>query len=514
MSPHEQSTSAWMNTAAAISERTRQPLEVSGATDVCVIGAGIAGLTTAYLLSLEGRQVDLLDAGLIGGGQTERTTAHLSCAIDDWIYEVERIHGTEGARLAVDSHRSAIDRIQAIVQREQVACDFERVDGYLFATTDEARKQLQREYEAAHRVGLTNVELVERAPVLLEAHPALRFPRQAQFHPLKYLNGIARAAEQRDVQIYTNTRVAQVTGGDTCQIKLESGPTLQAKAVVVATNVPFNDWLTIHTKQAPYMTYAISLRVPAGSIPPTLLWDTEEPYHYVRVQTLTSDHDLLIVGGEDHKAGQATDQSERWSRLKSWASKNFAGLGPIRDQWSGMVMETTDGLAFIGPNPLDQKNVYIATGDSGMGMTHGTIAGILLTDLIQGRKNPWSRVYDPSRKPAWGMAWKEFLTENANVAFQLGKDWLSGSEVASENDILPNSGAVLRSGLSKVAVSRDAMGAICRRSAVCPHLGCIVHWNDAENSWDCPCHGSRFKADGSVLTGPANSPLANVDSQH
>ena len=185
-------------------------------------------------------------------------------------------------------------------------------------------------------------------------------------------------------------------------------------------------------------------------------------------------------------------------------------MGAVEYRWSGMVMETTDGLAFIGRNPMDAENVYIATGDSGMGLTHGTIAGILLTDLILGRENPWKEIYDPSRKPVWGMAWKEFLVENANVAKEYAKDWLGGGDVSSVEEIPRGEGAVMRRGLSKVAVYVDGRGAVHERSAVCPHLGCIVHWNGAEKTWDCPCHGSRFDPKGQVIAGPANSPLTEV----
>jgi Rieske Fe-S protein len=175
------------------------------------------------------------------------------------------------------------------------------------------------------------------------------------------------------------------------------------------------------------------------------------------------------------------------------------------------VMETTDGLGFIGVNPGD-TNVFIATGDSGMGMTHGTIAGILLSDLIQGRENEWSKLYDPSRKPVWGMAWKEYLKENADVAKEYVKDWLGGSDVASIDEIPKESGALIREGFTKIAVYRDKQGRAHRRSAVCPHLGCIVHWNDAERTWDCPCHGSRFDAMGRVINGPANEALDENDA--
>jgi glycine/D-amino acid oxidase-like deaminating enzyme/nitrite reductase/ring-hydroxylating ferredoxin subunit len=479
--------------------------------DVCVIGAGIAGLTTAYLLAREGRSVIVLDDGPIAGGQTQRTTAHLSNAIDDRYLEVERVHGADGARLAAESHTAAIDRIESIAKEEGIDCDFLRVDGYLFLAPGHSEDLLERECEAARRAGLEDVEIVPRAPIAsFDTGRCLRFPRQGQFHPLKYLAGLAGAFRKAGGVIHTGTQAARVDGGSRARVETEAGPVVKANSVVVATNTPINDRVAIHTKQAPYLTYAIGARVPRGSVARALYWDTLDAYHYIRLQPMGRGGDVLIVGGEDHKSGQADDQPERWDRLESWARERFPKMKPVEYRWSGMVMETTDGLAFIGRNPSDAHNVYIATGDSGMGMTHGSIAGILLTDLILGRENPCSAIYDPSRKPVWGMAWKEFLVENANVAKEYARDWIGGGDVSSVKEVSRGEGAILRRGLEKIAVYRDARGKLHERSAVCPHLGCIVHWNPAEKTWDCPCHGSRFAPQGKVISGPASSPLEKV----
>jgi Rieske Fe-S protein len=286
-----------------------------------------------------------------------------------------------------------------------------------------------------------------------------------------------------------------------------------AGAVVVATNTPVQDRLVIHTKQASYRSYVIGALVRHGSVPRSLYWDTLDPYHYVRVQSLPprtapDARDVLIVGGEDHKTGQADDQEKRWTRLEDWARERFPEIETVPYRWSGQIMETIDGLAFIGRNPMDEPNVFVATGDSGMGMTHGTIAGMLLTDLILGRPNPWAKLYDPSRKTL-GAAGR-FLQENLNMARQY-TGWLKGSEVDSPCEIQPGSGAVVRRGLGKVAIYRDDEGLLHARSAVCPHLGGIVEWNDAEKTWDCPCHGSRFDRFGRVVNGPSNRDLAAVE---
>ena len=506
----EQSVSIWM-ADSVIPEML--PLTKDAQADVCIVGSGIAGLSTAYLLGREGKRVIVLDDGPIAGGQTQRTSAHLSNALDDRFYELEKIHGAEGARLAAESHTAAIEQIEAIAAREQIACDFERVDGYLFVPPGHPTDVLDRELCAARRAGLNNVELVSRAPISsFDTGPSIRFPRQAQFHPLKYLHGLSNAIRFQGGKIFTRTRVSRVEGGANGKVETSRGPTVAADAIVVATNVPINDRVAIHTKQAPYSTYVIAAPIPRGSIPRALYWDTLDAYHYVRLQARSDETDLLIVGGEDHKAGQTDGQADRWNRLERWARERFPMMAPVQSRWSGMVMETTDGLAFIGRNPLDKENVFVATGDSGMGLTHGTIAGILLTDLILGRENPWSRIYDPSRKPTWGIAWREFVRENLNVAKQYAADWLGTSEASAAEDIALGEGAVLRRGLQKVAVYRDDQGVCHERSAVCPHLGCIVHWNGAEKTWDCPCHGSRFDALGQVVNGPANSPLAMPES--
>jgi Rieske Fe-S protein len=266
-----------------------------------------------------------------------------------------------------------------------------------------------------------------------------------------------------------------------------------ADFVVCATNTPVIDWLVIHSKQAAYRTFAIGARI-NGDIPPALYWDTADPYHYVRLSD-----GVLIVGGEDHKTGQADDGSERLARLEAWTRERFP-VGAVEYRWSGQVMEPVDGLGYIGRNPGDKGHVFVATGDSGQGMTHGTIAGMLISDLIIGRANEWARLYDPSRKSL--KAGAEYAKENLNVAAQY-TDYVTPGEVGSEDEIRPGHGAVLRHGLKTIAVYRDERGALHKRSAVCPHLGCIVQWNSLEMSWDCPCHGSRFGTDGRVLNGPA-----------
>jgi len=350
----------------------------------------------------------------------------------------------------------------------------------------------------------------QTVPFDLDFGPCLRFARQAQFHPLKYLAGLARAIKRLDGRLFGGTEAKEIKGGTTVKIHTKGRAIVSAGAVVVATNAPINDLGKIYAKQEPYRTYVIGALVPAGSTPKALYWDMEDPFHYVRLQRMHANgktQDLLIIGGEDHKTGQAGGIEGRFARLATWGREHFPGIKEIAFRWSGQVMESMDCLAFIGRNPKDDPNVYIVTGDSGAGITHGTIAGILLRDLIVGRDNPWVTLYDPARKTP--PAADTFTRENPKVAEEYAH-WLTPGEVSTVEEIKPGMGAVIHRGSSKLAVSRDDTGRLHQCSAVCTHLGCIVSWNSTERTWDCPCHGSRFTPDGKLLNGPALGPLDKV----
>jgi glycine/D-amino acid oxidase-like deaminating enzyme/nitrite reductase/ring-hydroxylating ferredoxin subunit len=497
-------TSVWMETS---DWPATYRADIANHTDILVIGAGIAGLTTAYLLQREGRRVTVLDDGPIGSGETGRTTAHLSNAIDDRFTEIERVYGQQGSRQAAESHGAAIDRIEAIVRDENIDCDFKRLDGYLILAEGCPADLIDDELQAAHRAGLGEVVRVEQSPAPgFAGQPALRFPRQGRFHALKYLLGLAQAFERQGGRIATGVHVSTVDAGQPATVHLGDGRKIAADIVVCCTNSPVIDQYAIHTKQAPYRTYAVGLKVSKGAVADALYWDTLDIYHYVRVQE-EGDHDVLIVGGEDHKTGQADDGEQRFRRLEAWTRERFPQVRGFEFRWSGQVMEPIDGLALIGRNPLDSDNVYIATGDSGNGMTHGTIAGMLLTDLIIGRANPWTQLYDPSRKTLGAV--KEFVKENLNVAAQYA-DVVTPGEVSDVSEIAPGHGAVVRRGAGKIAAYRDDAGNLHERSAFCTHLGCVVQWNSIERTWDCPCHGSRFQTDGCVVNGPAIRPLGEA----
>lgn len=479
--------------------------------DVCVVGAGIAGLTTAYLLAKAGKSVIVLDMGGIGSGQTGRTTAHLSTAIDDRYAEIERMHGLDNAILAANSQVSAIDQIEQIIKAEHIDCQFERLPGYLFLGPEDEEFMLDEELEAAHRAGLTKVVKLANAPLhAFHTGPCLKFPRQAQFHPLTYLIGLAEAICKLGGQIFTYSKVSQMSGGEPCRTLTESGGEVKSAQLVVATNSPIHNVVVMHTKQTPYRSYAIGYRIPRGSVEKGLYWDTPDPYHYIRLYSPPQQsYDVLIIGGSDHKTGQAEDEQASFDSLQEWAGERFPMLHDLAWQWSGQVFEPMDGLMFAGRNPLADDHVYLMTGDSGMGMTNFTAGAMIITDLIMGRPNPWAELYDPARKPF--KAAVEFIKENANVAMTLISDHLSPGEVSAASEIKRGSGALMTQDGQKLAVYRDTAGKLHACSAKCTHLGCIVHWNTAENSWDCPCHGSRFSIHGDVLTGPAAKALLQIE---
>jgi glycine/D-amino acid oxidase-like deaminating enzyme len=382
--------------------------------DVAIVGGGIAGVTTAYIIYKSGKSVALLEDGYIGSGETGRTTAHITHALDDRYYNIVKKHGENGARLAAESHTAAMHFIDRTVREESIDCGYERLNGYLFLNSTDKKSKLEKELNAIKNAGISGAKMINRSPLeQSDISPCILFPDQAQFQPMLYLKGIAQnMTRDIGVQIFTETHAQEIkkVKNDSI-IKTDDGYNVTAQSIVLATNAPIVDNISkIYDKQIAYRTYVIAVKVRKNLIPQALYWDTGnqksadhvKPYHYVRIQkTRDNDYDLLIVGGEDHKTGDTksnNDFKSRFKKLQLWMKKIFAIEGPIVYAWSGQVMEPVDGLAFIGQNPGEEKNIYIATGDSGNGITHGTIAGIILSDLVYGKKNPWMELYSPSRE--------------------------------------------------------------------------------------------------------------------
>lgn len=483
------------------------PLTRDEQVDVAVIGSGIAGLSVAYELALAGQKVAVIDRGPIGSGMTARTTAHLTSICDDYFSKLIELRGHDLARLFYESQSTAIDRIEAIQQTERVACDFRRVDGFLFPSSATQEADLERELDAALQIGVA-VERTTGLPFAgFSASPALRYAGQATFHPLKYLRALAVAVRARGGALFADTVVEKVEETESgVRVATTSGFVVTGKWAIVATNSPINDRVALHTKQAPYRTYAMSFEIARGVVPDALYWDTEDPYHYVRLQPGDGETDSLIVGGEDHKTGAVDDAGERFARLGAWVRSLVPDLGAETHRWSGQVMETIDYTGFIGLNPGNNR-VFVVTGDSGEGMTHGVVASLVIRDLVLNGDSPWREAYNPSRKTA--RAFRDYLVENA-TAIKNFAEYVAPGEIDAVEKLQPGEGAIVREGLTKIAAYRDEDGTRYKRSASCTHVGCHVHWNSLERCWDCPCHGSHFAFDGTALNGPAVSPLSDL----
>ncbi|RXT50441.1 2Fe-2S ferredoxin [Bosea sp. Tri-44] len=501
----EHSRSVWMDVEVAADA---QPLSDDAKTDVAIVGAGIAGLSIAYELMRRGHSVLVLDRGPIAGGMTSRTTAHLAPICDDSLSELLSMRGAELARGFQASQSAAVDRIEAIQRELGIDCEFRRLDGILFLDPKSEASVLDDEVEAAAEIGVT-VERGNGLPLqTLEDRPYLRYSEQATFHPLKYLQGLAKSLTDQGGKLHPYSAVEEISeDGSGVRIRLASGNTVEAAHVVVSTNSPIHDLFALHTKQAPYRTYAMAFEIERGALADALYWDTEDPYHYVRLTSRSDGKDILIVGGEDHKTGEADDAPARFAALESWIRTLIPDLGRELHRWSGQVMDTLDYGAFIG-REAQRERTFVTTGDSGQGITHGVVASLIIPDLIERKECPYAAVYEPARKPLKAAA--TFLSENATVVTNLA-EYLAPGELSSVDELQPGQGAIIRDGLDKIAAYRAEDGTLHQCSAVCTHLGCHLQWNSLERCWDCPCHGSHFAPDGSVLNGPAIAPLARVE---
>jgi glycine/D-amino acid oxidase-like deaminating enzyme/nitrite reductase/ring-hydroxylating ferredoxin subunit len=480
-----------------------QSLEENKEVETCIIGGGITGLAMAYQMAKRGHKVMLVEAFRLASGQTGRTTAHLTCQLETPFKDLLKIHDVKTVSAFLDAHRNAIDVIEEIISIEGISCDFKRVDGFLFQGENFDKKNLQQEKVAAAKCGL-NLDFIEVTPLLNESVSSLRFPRQAQFDPLKFMQGLIRVLKELDVEIFEGTHISDIRQEERGHWVLTTDEEVQIRTshLIVATNTPVNNRFHIHTKQYAYRTYAMAFKVSIQHKEECLLWDTNDPYHYIRFV-----EDTLVIGGEDHRTGQ-DPLHDPFASLEAWSREKFPFIKELAWKWSGQVFEPMDQIAFIGRNPGIEKNCFISTGQSGIGITSGIIASLIIPDLIDKGSHPWAGIFDPGRPPVKGL--KEFFHENANVAYQY-KDWLTGSEVNNEEEIPQDSGSVIREGLlMKSCVYHDEADHFEKRSAVCPHLGGIVHWNAIEKTWDCPCHGSRFNTKGSVIEGPSLSGLSET----
>jgi glycine/D-amino acid oxidase-like deaminating enzyme/nitrite reductase/ring-hydroxylating ferredoxin subunit len=474
--------------------------------DVVIVGGGITGITAAYLLTRAGRTVALLERGRLAGIDTGHTTAHVTCVTDTRLTALIRDFGEDHARAVWDAGLAAMAEIDANIRREEIACDFAWVPGYLHApagasATDET-KDLRDEAAAAQRLGF-DAAYVERVPYY--GRPGVEVADQARFHPRKYLAGLA---SRLGGHVFEHTTADEVTQeGSTFTVKARE-KTIICDHLVIATHSPIMGAASmasaslLQTKLALYTSYVIAGRVAHGVVPDALFWDTSDPYHYLRV-TPDGTQDLVIFGGEDHKTGQVEDTRACYAHLEA-ALKDLVPEIEVTHRWSGQVIETNDGLPFIGETAERQ---FTATGFSGNGMTFGTVAAMMATDYVLGRSNPWRELFDTGRTKIRGGLW-DYLKENKDYPYYLIRDRFAGAEGRSLRAVRRGQGKILDlDDGTRVAAYRAPDGSLTVRSPICTHLGCLVGWNQAEQTWDCPCHGSRFAPDGRVISGPAESPL-------
>jgi glycine/D-amino acid oxidase-like deaminating enzyme/nitrite reductase/ring-hydroxylating ferredoxin subunit len=482
-----------------------RPLDGHTTTDVAIVGGGITGLTAALILSRAGRQVVLLERDTIGSGETGNTTSHLTEAVDGRYQTLTRDFGEDGARLVAQSSREAIAWIDTVVTEAGIDCGFTRVPGYLYTEREKDVEWLANELDAARASGCA-VEWVDEAPLPFRTYGAVRWEAQAQLHATAYLDGLVKEAITQGLRLYENTRVLGVHEDTPCRVETDRG-TVRATDVFVAANVPVNNRVLLHTKIAAYRSYVIAAAA-AGNVPAGLFWDTDDPYHYTRTHTIDG-QTYLIVGGEDHKTGEQTDTGLCYDRLATYARERFRTMAS-EFRWSGQIIEPVDGLPFIGRNAVSQR-IYVATGYAGNGITFGTLAGIIAGDLILGRDNPYAALYDATRVKPLASAW-DYVKENVGFPAHLITDRLTSlnAEERPVQALAPGEGAIFNSDEGKIAVCRDRQNVVHACSAVCTHLGCDVSWNTSEQTWDCPCHGSRFSPDGTVINGPAVSDLRRV----
>jgi glycine/D-amino acid oxidase-like deaminating enzyme/nitrite reductase/ring-hydroxylating ferredoxin subunit len=470
--------------------------------EVAVVGGGITGITAALLLQRAGKSVALLEMKRICRGATGYTTAKVTAG-HNLIYDLlEKRFGAEGARTYAQANSAAIGQIRALAAELAAECDLETKANYAYTEQRDSVEQVQAEVEAAKRAGLP-AEFVTESSLPFPIVGAIRIDGQAQFHPRKYLLALAEHIDRAGGHVFEETRAHDVRHGRPCIVQTDSG-SVRAETVVIATQLPFEDQGLLFARAHPHRSYAVAAPIDAGAAPDGMFISVDQPTRSVR----TTPHDggvLLIVGGEGHKTGQADDTRQPYSRLEGWARQYF-GLEEFPYRWATHDYISVDRLPLVGRLLPWRSDVWVATGFGKWGMTNGTAAAMVIADGVLGRENPWAGLFSTRRARSFLAG--SFLSENANVARRFFADrvGLPGREAVEALE--PGDGAVVRIEAETTAVSRREDGTLTAVSPRCTHLGCFVSWNRAEQTWDCPCHGSRFLPDGTVIQGPAVDDLA------
>jgi glycine/D-amino acid oxidase-like deaminating enzyme/nitrite reductase/ring-hydroxylating ferredoxin subunit len=494
---HLPTRSVWLDTGP--SQPAFPPLEEDVRADVAVIGGGIVGITTAVLLAEQGAGVVLLEADRLVHGVTGHTTAKVTSQHGMIYSRLRSTFGADGARTYAQANESALAWIAERVRRDGIDCDFRRRSAYAYVTEPSGRSQAEDEAQAAIEAGLP-ASLVESAPLPYGIEAAVRFEQQAEFHVRKYLLALVERLGRPDsgCTIYEHSRAVEVDSDEHRVVKTPGGR-VTADQVVVATHYPFLDRSLAFARVHPERSYAVLCRI-AGTPPEGMLISADSPTRSIRSVPVDGE-ERLLVGGEGHRPGSGGDTRERLRRLEAFAREHW-DVRSVDFRWSAQDNTTVDQVPYIGRLKPREQRIFMATGFAKWGMTGGTVAALLLADLLQGRDNPWAGLFDPNRLNLRASAGR-LVHENALVGAHFLGDRVRQRRSRPIESLEPGEGDIVSLEGAVVAGFRDDDGTLHAVSPTCTHLGCRVNWNSAERSWDCPCHGSRFSPSGDVLQGPA-----------
>jgi glycine/D-amino acid oxidase-like deaminating enzyme/nitrite reductase/ring-hydroxylating ferredoxin subunit len=485
--------SLWLATATPTDYA---PLDGDVDCDVAVLGGGIAGLTTALLLKRDGARVVVLEGRRVGSGVTGCTTAKVT-ALQQTIYrQLRRRHGRDGAATYAQASLAGVELIAALAAEEGIECDLERRPAFTYAAEDDERSIVESEHDAASAAGLP-VTFVEDVELPYPTHGAVRLDDQLQLHPVRYVQGLARAVHGNGSEVFEGSAVRTVDSEGPCHVHADGG-TVTAQQVIVATHYPLLDRGLFFARLEPTRSYCIAARIP-GPPPQGMSISAGKATRSVR-----SYGEALVLGGEGHITGARKAVPERYRQLEEFAREHWSATETTH-RWSAQDPVSWDLLPVIGRYRPGSSRLFVASGFHKWGLSSATFGARIIADLTAGRDNPWAGRFNPTRIGVRGLP--KLVEMNARVAGDLLGDRVIPARSRAASDLPAGQARVLRDGLGKTGVFRADDGALHAVSLRCTHLGCLLRFNGAERSWDCPCHGSRFDIDGTVLEGPATRPL-------